>query len=199
MPASKEIYNIDIMPSFIETYPVDKKVCDDLIKYYHEDTRYKRVGYIGAVSENKVIQKIDTASKESIDVTFHNDTQHKAIAGFFKVLTPCLTQYMKRYGISYALKTEYTNLISMFPPLGGYKSFHHERTTARCRRQLVYMLYLNDIADGGGTEFPFQKIQTTAKKGNLLIWPSDFTHRHRGIVSPTTTKYIATGWFQISH
>ena len=193
MPSSKEIYNIDIIPSFIETYKVDKKVCDDLIKYYHEDTRYKQEGCVGF--ENK--SKVDTVSKESIDVTFHNDTQHKTIAEFFKVLTPCLTQYMRRYGINYALKTEYTNIISMFPPLGGYKAFHHERTTPRCRRQLVYMLYLNSITDGGGTEFPFQKIQTTAKKGNLLIWPSDFTHRHRGIVSPTDTKYIATGWFQI--
>ena len=194
MPSSKEIYNVDLIPSFIETYNVDKKVCDDLIKYYHEDTRYKKEGCVGFEDQ----LKIDTTSKESIDVTFHNDTQHKAIAGFFKVLTPCLIKYMKRYAINYGLKTEYTNIISMFPPLGGYKAFHHERTTAASRRQLVYMLYLNDITDGGGTEFPFQKIQTTAKKGNLLIWPSDFTHRHRGIVSPTETKYIVTGWFQMT-
>tara|TARA_R110002020_G_scaffold233112_1_gene444871 strand:- start:1026 stop:1292 length:267 start_codon:yes stop_codon:yes gene_type:complete len=88
----------------------------------------------------------------------------------------------------------------MFPPLGGYKEIHHERRTAqKSRRQLVYMLYLNDVTDGGGTEFINQDIKTQAKKGNLVIWPSDFTHRHRGIVSPTQTKYIATGWFEIAY
>ena len=34
-----------------------------------------------------------------------------------------------------------------------------------------------------------------AKKGKTLIWPSDFTHTHRGQKSPTQEKYIATGWF----
>ena len=28
-----------------------------------------------------------------------------------------------------------------------------------------------------------------------VIWPVDWTYTHRGIVSPTETKYIATGWF----
>ena len=28
-----------------------------------------------------------------------------------------------------------------------------------------------------------------------LIWPCDWTHVHRGVTSPTQTKYIATGWY----
>ena len=183
------------MPSFIEIYNVDKKLCDDLIKYHHEDTRYKSKGSIGIKNEIKVIDRY----KESTDVTFHNDTQNKTIRELFKVLSTCVSQYTKKYSMYYRVETEYTNVISMFPPLGGYKEVHHERTCVRnCRRQLVYMLYLNDVTDGGGTEFVHQQIKTQAKKGNLIIWPSDFTHRHRGIVSPTQTKYIATGWFEIA-
>jgi len=26
------------------------------------------------------------------------------------------------------------------------------------------------------------------------MWPSDFTHTHRGIISKTKEKYILTGW-----
>ena len=59
------------------------------------------------------------------------------------------------------------------------------------------MLYLNTVKDKGGTEFPYQQKIFSAIKGDLLIWPSDFTHPHRGIVSPTEEKYIATGWFEI--
>ena len=36
-----------------------------------------------------------------------------------------------------------------------------------------------------------------AKEGKLVIWPSDFTHPHRGIVSLDEEKYIVTGWLEI--
>ena len=57
------------------------------------------------------------------------------------------------------------------------------------------MTYLNDVTDGGGTEWYHQEYQSNAKKGLSLIWPADFTHVHKGIVSPTQEKYIVTGWF----
>ena len=57
------------------------------------------------------------------------------------------------------------------------------------------MTYLNDVEDGGGTEFKYQGLRHNAKKGKTLIWPSDFTHTHRGQKSPTQEKYIATSWF----
>jgi hypothetical protein len=61
-------------------------------------------------------------------------------------------------------------------------------------RHLVYMTYLHDIVDGGGTEFIHQNLITPAEKGLTLIWPAQWTHYHRGIVAPVDTKYILTGW-----
>ena len=57
------------------------------------------------------------------------------------------------------------------------------------------MTYLNDIDDGGGTEFKLQEMKVKAEKGKTIIWPSDWTHTHRGIVSPSKEKYIVTGWW----
>ena len=52
-------------------------------------------------------------------------------------------------------------------------------------RHLVFMTYLNDVFDEGGTEFFYQKIKAQPRKGLTLIWPVDWTHLHRGIVSPS--------------
>ena len=41
----------------------------------------------------------------------------------------------------------------------------------------------------------YQERKLQPKKGLTAIWPTDFTHTHRGVVSPTQTKIIATGWF----
>ena len=74
----------------------------------------------------------------------------------------------------------------------GYKEWHNERGFHQ-NRMMVWMIYLNDVEDGG-TEFLYQKLKIPAKKGLLLMWPHDFTHTHRGIISHTKEKYILTGW-----
>ena len=58
------------------------------------------------------------------------------------------------------------------------------------------MLYCNTLKNGG-TEFPLQDKILQAKKGKLVIWPTDFTHPHKGVISHTEEKYIATGWFEL--
>jgi len=60
---------------------------------------------------------------------------------------------------------------------------------------LAWMTYLNDVADAGGTRFIYQDVTCEARAGRTLIWPSEFTHTHVGVVSPTQHKYIITGWF----
>ena len=56
------------------------------------------------------------------------------------------------------------------------------------------MTYLNDVP-AGGTEFMYQKITIPAIKGLTVIWPSDWTHTHRGQISNEYKKYVLTGWF----
>ena len=55
------------------------------------------------------------------------------------------------------------------------------------------MTYLNTV-DNAGTEFYYQKLKIPCKKGLTLIWPSDFTHTHKGIINEKKEKYILTGW-----
>jgi len=83
---------------------------------------------------------------------------------------------------------------------GGYHLFHYERHGRSVykdsvRRQLVWMIYLNDVPEGEGeTEFLYQGLRIQPKKGDLIIWPASFTHTHRGNPVYTTDKYIVTGW-----
>ena len=63
------------------------------------------------------------------------------------------------------------------------------------RRVLAWMIYLNDVYDGGYTEFPVQNKKFQPREGDVLVWPAYFTHPHRGVMSKKDTKYIITGWF----
>ena len=94
------------------------------------------------------------------------------------------------------MRTAIVNNIQYYKPKGGFPKLHYETSPQTPLRCVVYMLYLNDVTDGGGTNFPFQNITTHAVKGDLILWPADFTHPHRGIISDTQEKYICTGWFE---
>ena len=177
--------------TFIETYKINPTLCDDLINYFKNNTEYKQAG----LSQT---YKVDKSIKDSTDVIFFNHSSHKTIRWFFEELSKCVSSYMSKYEVQGYLTTQVSNNIQYYKPGGGYPHLHYERDIDGCsNRQLVYMLYLNTLIDKGGTHFPYQNVTTSAVKGDLIIWPAEFTHPHQGIISPTEEKYITTGWLVI--
>ena len=56
------------------------------------------------------------------------------------------------------------------------------------------MFYLNDVKEGGETEFYHQKIKIKPKAGTLVLFPAGFTHTHKGNMPISNDKYIITTW-----
>ena len=129
-------------------------------------------------------------------------TSTALLGNYFSELDIIVKKYVTKYKIHSDFKTCFGNNLQYYEPGGGYKVWHNERDEFGsshdliCSRGLVYMTFLNTVTDGGGTEFYWQNLKINAVKGLTLIWPTDFTHTHRGIVSPTQEKYIATGWYR---
>jgi len=81
---------------------------------------------------------------------------------------------------------------------GGYHIWHAENSdVAACKRLLVFTVYLNDVKEGGETEFLYLSRRVKAKAGTICIFPSSFTHTHRGNPPLSNTKYIITGWVEM--
>ncbi len=178
------------MENFLHTFQVSNKICDDLIQYHKDNTEYKTLGTYGDGSQ------INNEIKESTDVSFYNGSSAKSVSNYFLELQKGYNEYTNKFNIqSLKLKTENCHNIQYYPPNGGFKQWHWERHNSSRDRQLVYMTYLNDVTDNGGTEWLYQNFKLEAKKGLSVIWPAAFTHTHRGIVSATQEKWIVTGWF----
>jgi len=168
--------------NFIEKYKILPKLCDDLVDYYKNNNEYK-------------FDRQDILNTK--EVIFYNDSNNKVVRSFFDILLKCVTNYMIKYKLNNKVQISKTNNIQHYQSKTGYVNLHYEKNKENPKRQLVYMVYLNTIKKGGGTEFPFQNTIIKAIKGNLIIWPADFTHPHKGIISETEEKYIATGWLEI--
>jgi len=180
------------METFIRTYKIsDITLCDRLIDYHKNNNEYKKEGII----YKKDTGEVDKSIKESIDVRFFNGTNDKTINELYNEITIHVYKYAKEFQLDCNLITEDPGLIQWYPKGGGFKKWHFERCNYQSRkRQIVYMLYLNDL-ENGGTEWCLQNVKLEAVKGTLVLWPSDFTHVHRGIVA-NEEKYICTGWLE---
>ena len=87
-------------------------------------------------------------------------------------------------------------LLQKTQPTEGYHMFHGENINWNLHtRTMAWMAYLNDVEEGGETEFLYQQLKVKPKKGTVVIWPGSYTHLHRGN-PPMSDKYIATGWYQ---
>ena len=90
--------------------------------------------------------------------------------------------------------------LQRYAPGEGFHRWHCDWTisdeaTEPMHRVLAWILYCNTLPEGG-TEFHWQQHHEPAERGKLLLFPAGISHIHRGRVSHSHSKTIATGWIQ---
>jgi len=88
--------------------------------------------------------------------------------------------------------------LQRYAPGEGFHRWHADWTTdddatEPIRRVLAWILYCDTVPEAG-TEFHWQNHHEEAERGKLLIFPAGVSHVHRGRVSASHSKTIATGW-----
>lgn len=172
-----------------------KEFCLQVIKQY-EDMAESGHGRTRFASENASrIHKDDTQ-------VFADDIDYlplrKATKEFNKLFwEEYFPIYEREYSVlktsgrhaNYAFKVQKTEVG------GGYHIWHFESDIREhSQRLLTWMIYLNDVHEGGETEFLYQHMRVKPEQGTLVIWPAAFTHAHRGNPPLSNEKYIVTGW-----
>jgi len=171
---------------FIGSYFIDEKVCDDMLKFF----------WLSKHRHHHSELSFDV--KKSIEIGINPNENSEPNISYLDEIKKCLWEYGKVYDQSWKLCLNEHYNIQHYNKGEGFFKWHCERTKKRyADRFLVFMTYLNDV-DDGGTEFKYQNIEIKARKGLTLIWPSEWTHTHRGVISKTKEKTIVTGWFHLN-
>lgn len=176
--ASKEYLHQDFIMVWDDIIPSD--FCDWLVTYLNNSN------YLNPRSNNYLSDK---------QVEMHNFSPGEA--DYLQMLVNgCALEYVNKY--PYLKAFPYTSscvLLQQTNPKEGYHAFHAEDSTWNNQlRTLAWMVYLNDVDDGGETEYLYQQLKVKPKQGRVVIWPGSFTHIHRGN-PPMSEKFIATGWY----
>ncbi|MDE3271536.1 2OG-Fe(II) oxygenase [Pseudoalteromonas sp. SSM20] len=145
---------------------------------YFEEHFFALIGAFG-------LKVYHPTTKQPVDLTVENFEE------VGKPQLPVLVQQIFRLGQIQAQK--YT------AGEGGYPYWHSEVYPQKghndsLHRILLFMFYLNDVEEGGETEFYYQNKKIKPKQGSMVIAPAYFTHTHRGCIPVSNDKYIVTSW-----
>lgn len=67
---------------------------------------------------------------------------------------------------------------------------HFDALDEKAGRYLVFLWYLNDVEDGGETEFCNLGLRVQARTGRLLMFPPYWMFQHAGLAPRSNDKYI---------
>jgi len=200
------------MDSFIYTKKnaISSELCNSFIENYKNEKHLKQPGKVGGGMQVK-------ECKLSTDITFNPSYQaHPQWGPLLKEIKYIVKENLDIYYDKYMKIDEIIDkdippikhvwmrpMIPMqnfnlqhYKPGEGFYKWHSERSNndAGSERVLAWMIYLNDVEIGGGTEFYHFNHTEKAEQGKMVIFSSEWIHVHKGEIAPFDDKYILTGW-----
>jgi hypothetical protein len=187
--------------NFIGVYDnyITKEECDKAIKLYEDQNKFNNTVNRINVEKSSILQKQD----QQFFGFYHNiDVWWEELKTMIFNFDMALKHYIENTGVNdaYGVPFHFTCLkIQKTLPTEGYHTWHieHGKGYGYSNRALVFSIYLNDVEDGGETEFLHFSKRIKPKKGRIVIWPSGFPYVHRGNSPLSGKKYILTSWMML--
>ena len=173
--------------------------CETLIKRF-EQVKEQGFTYNRLESDdNPTLRKDDDSllPSDSTNMDIFVDHQREFSEKFWGVV---YKEYSQKYSVldTFAAHTIFFNKIQKTSVGGGYHIWHTEAMTREsANRVLTYIVYLNDVEEGGETELLYLQKRIKPKAGTVIVFPAGFTHTHRGNPPLSGEKYIMTGWVEL--
>jgi len=185
--------------NFIATYDnyITADECKKAIKLFDAQDKF-----------NKTVNRI---GGEQAPVTFKQDQQYFATPDTLDIWWEDLKPLILNFELAWKHYVQNTGALEAYGgknfffttlkiqktlPTEGYHVWHieHGEGTDTEKRAFVFSVYLNDVKEGGETEFLHFSKRVKPKQGRIVIWPAAFPYVHRGNPPLTGEKYLLTSW-----
>ncbi len=195
MAAVKDV-NIENFIGVYDNY-ITKDECDKAIRLFEDQDKFNKTIDRMLIQKEPIIKMQDQQFfAGGYNLKFWYEELKPLILNF----DIAWQHYNKNTGATASYDQEkffYTTVkIQKTLPTQGYHVWHIEHNQGyenECRA-FVYTIYLNDIEEGGETEFLHFSKRVKPKAGRIVIWPAAFPYVHRGNPPLSGKKYILTSW-----
>lgn len=178
----------------------EKKRSTDIVVTRHPEFRDLLKSVMRTTTQNLMdyFKTFDMAMISGMGLTVQHPTSGELVSvtheNFAEVAVPQLPMLMQNI-----FRIGEINLQKYEQSVGGYPYWHSEvfpqlPHNEALHRVLLFMFYLNDVDEGGETQFLYQDRSVEPRVGRMVIAPAHFTHSHRGCTPVSGDKYILTSW-----
>ena len=188
--------------NFIGVYDnyITPQECEKAIKLYEQQFKFNntvnRIGFEKA----SVLKKQD---EQFFAESYNMDVWWESLKSMIVNFDLAFNHYLENTGArdAYGIDTfHFTELkIQKTLPTEGYHVWHveHNKGYEMEPRAFVFSIYLNDVEEGGETEFLHFSKRVKPKTGRIVIWPAGFPYVHRGNSPLSGKKYLLTSWMNL--
>ena len=184
---------------FIVTYEnaIPKELCEYIIEEF-EKSPCKSEGLAGTVDG-----QVEDAIKKSTEIVVGE------CPGFGEIdytIFGYVADYAKKYinkineycDSALTLSNKFSDtgyLIKRYDKGDGWFHWHHDLCVEQQNgyRTVAIIIYLNDVEEGGETEF-LSELKIKPKTGTMLFFPASWQYVHRGSIPKSNTKYVITSF-----
>lgn len=180
--------SVDHLTHYVRIYDdhLDRALCLRMIESFTGLARFQRPNGRG------IRAGLEQSAWTELNVTALSDEHFLAM--FRKFIDEALARY--NADISLPIPVPATPLMSELV-LKRYRpgqeerfQLHFDAVNFRSNRYLVILWYLNDVAQGGETDFPHLHLKVQPRAGRLLIFPPYWMYQHQGLPPISGDKYI---------
>ena len=174
-------------------------LCKEIIKFFDENKGLQKKGTT-ALGTNYTNKKTTDISINPNDLK--ND-KYKCFNNYIEELYKCFIDYQLQWPF---LKSIVKNVdigtfnVQKYSKGDHFSQIHSERSNLKSSNRLfAWMTYLDNVEDGGTTNFLHYDIKIKPEIGKTLIWPAEWTHAHSGEILNSGEKHIITGWMNFPY
>ena len=187
--------------NFIGIYDnyITQEECNKAIKLYEDQNKFNNtINRIGG-EQASILQKQD---QQFFAAPFNLNLWWESLKPMMVNFDIAWNHYIQNTGAgdTYGVPFHFTDMkIQKTLPTEGYHVWHieHGKGFNNEPRAFVFSIYLNDVEDGGETEFLHFSKRVKPKTGRIVIWPAGFPYVHRGNPPLSGEKYILTSWMML--
>ena len=180
---------------------LSKEHCEELIKVYEDSVELNYAISRKDMGKEKIYQDnnlVFVSSKTYVKDDIFFDAVQPAVQQFVNLAWISYEEYAKKYGVLTSLASHrfYDSVkIQKTKPSEGYHVWHCEHDERKNgSRLLLVMVYLNDVEEGGETEFITLNRLVKPEIGKVLCFPCNFMFPHKGNIPLSNDKYIVTAF-----
>ena len=165
--------------------------CEVMVQWFEENKHLQQDGRVSDNSDDQEIQTQYKVATQSI-VPFESPVAQL----MSKICNICYDNYL-------GIVEEAPNQCICFRDYsirvyntgnGFFKTHVDQHAGGTVTRLFAIILYLNDVKEGGETEFPTFNKKIKPEKGKDLMFPCNYMYPHGGNMPISGSKYIATAF-----